>query len=152
MRRIANERVIMQLALLMTAVALYASTFNQSFSAADLAQSPMFFPRIILSLWGVLSLIALVQSIRTREKAKDIASWSRIGIVVIATLIYAKTIGSEGFFIPSAIFSAICLSAFGIRNPLLVALFAVAVPGVLVLLFNHMLGMPLPTSRFTYLF
>jgi len=34
----------------------------------------------------------------------------------------------------------------------MIVLFAVLVPGALVFLFNHTLGMPLPTSRFTYLF
>lgn len=152
MHRIANERVIVQLALLMTAVALYASTFAQSFSASDLAQSPMFFPRIILVLWMGLNVIALTQTILSPEDSTPIASWLRIAVVVIAALIYTNVIGSEGFFLPSVVFALICLPAFGIRNPLLVVLFAVAVPGALVFLFNHTLGMPLPTSRFTYHF
>lgn len=152
MQRIAQETVIVQLGLLLTAIALYASTFSQSFSDADLAQSPMFFPRIILVLWAGLSLIGLIQSVRSDHATAPIASWARIGIILVATLIYANVIGTEGFFIPSVVFALICLPAFGIRNPILVALFAFAVPGTLVLLFNHTLGMPLPTSRFTYLF
>lgn len=152
MNRIVNERVIVQLGLLITAVALYASTFGQNFSSTDLAQSPMFFPRIILALWIGLNLIALVQTILASQASTPIASWARIGIVVVAAMLYANVIGSEGFFLPSVVFALICLPAFGIRNPLLVGLFAIAVPGALVLLFNHTLGMPLPTSRFTYLF
>lgn len=152
MQRFANERVIVQLALLLVAVALYASTFGQSFSASDLAQSPMFFPRIILTLWIGLSLIALVQAARTQADAAPIASWTRIGVVLVSALIYTNLIGSEGFFLPSVVFALICLPAFGIRNPLVVVVFAVLVPGVLVALFNHGLGMPLPTSRFTYMF
>lgn len=152
MLRIANERVIVQLALLITAVALYASTFAQSFSASDVAQSPMFFPRIILALWICLGLLALVQSIRAAEATAPIASWGRMAIVLGATVVYANVIGSEGFFLPSVVFALIALPAFGIRNPLIIALFALAVPGALVLLFNHTLGMPLPTSRFTHLF
>lgn len=152
MQRFANEPVIVQLGLLIVAVALYASTFGQSFSASDLAQSPMFFPRIILTLWIGLSLIVLVQVIRTEERTAPIASWTRIGVILIAALIYTNVIGSEGFFLPSVVFALICLPAFGIRSPLIVMLFAVLVPGALVLLFNHTLGMPLPTSRFSYLF
>jgi len=152
MQRIANERVVVQIALLMIAVALYASTFIQNFSATEVAQSPMFFPRIILILWMGLAVIALIQSILSDEAGRPVANWARIGIVVVATLIYTNVIGSEGFFIPSVIFALICLPAFGIRHPVLVVLFAVAVPGALVLLFNHTLGMPLPTSRFSYMF
>ncbi|MFK7762176.1 MAG: tripartite tricarboxylate transporter TctB family protein [Roseobacter sp.] len=152
MQRFANERVIVQFALLMVAVALYATTFTQSFSASELAQSPMFFPRIILVLWMALGVVALIQSVRSDETAPAVASWARVGIVLVAALIYTNVIGSEGFFLPSAVFALICLPAFGIRNPLIVVPFTVLVPGALVLLFNHTLGMPLPTSRFTYMF
>lgn len=153
MQRFAtSERFLVQVGLLIVAVALFASTFGQHFSSSDLAQSPMFFPRIILVLWIGLSVIALVQSFRSNERTKQIASWPRIVAVVIASLIYTNIIGSEGFFLPSVCFALICLLAFGIRNPILLLLFAVLVPGALVLLFNHTLGMPLPTSRFTYLF
>ena len=152
MHRIANETVIVQLAMLFVAAALYTSTYTQSYSASDLAQSPMFFPRIILMLWIGLNIIALVQAFLRERSADPIASMARISAVVVATLIYTNVIGSEGFFIPSVLFALITLPVFGIRNPILVALFAVAVPGTLVLLFNHTLGMPLPTSRFTYMF
>lgn len=152
MQRLAKERVLVQVALLIVAVALYASTFAQSFSASDVAQSPMFFPRIILILWICLGVTALIQTIGADETTTPIDSWLRIAVVIAATLIYANVIGSEGFFLPSVVFGLICLPAFGIRNPFVVALFAVAVPGALVLLFNHTLGMPLPTSRFTHLF
>jgi hypothetical protein len=152
MQRFANERVIVQMVLLIVAVALYASTFQQSFSASDVAQSPMFFPRIILTLWIGLAIIALIQTLRVQQTQTPIASWARIGVVIVAALIYTNVIGAEGFFLPSVIFALICLPAFGIRNPFMIVLFAVLVPGALVFLFNHTLGMPLPTSRFTYLF
>ena len=147
-----SERVIVQFGLLLIAVALFASTFQQSFTASDLAQSPMFFPRIILVLWMILAAIAVVQTVLENETGSPIASWPRLMIVLAATVIYANVIGSEGFFLPSVVFALICLPAFGIRAPLLVILFAILVPGSLVLLFNHTLGMPLPTSRFTYMF
>ena len=152
MQRFANERVLVQVGLLVVAVALYASTFGQNFSSSDVAQSPMFFPRLILTLWIGLGLTALIQSIRTDERTPPIESWARIAIVVIAALVYTNVIGSEGFFLPSVAFSVICLVAFGIRNSVFLLLFAVLVPGALVLLFNHTLGMPLPTSRFTHVF
>ena len=137
MHRIANETVIVQLAMLFVAAALYTTTYTQSYSASDLAQSPMFFPRIILMLWIGLNIIALVQAFLRERSADPIASMARISAVVVATLIYTNVIGSEGFFIPSVLFALITLPVFGIRNPILVALFAVAVPGTLVLLFNH---------------
>ena len=152
MQRFANERVLVQVGLLITAVGLYASTYGQNFSSSEVAQSPMFFPRLILILWIGLSVIALAQAIRADERSTSIQSWPRIGVILVAALIYTNVIGSEGFFLPSMTFALVCLIAFGVRNPVFLVLFAVLVPGALVLLFNHMLGMPLPTSRFTYLF
>lgn len=152
MKFLAYERVIVQFALLMSAAALFATTFTQEFSDVKFGQSPMFFPRIILILWLGLAAIGLVQAMRAQAKTSPVSSWWRIGIVLISALLYTNLIGSEGFFIPSVVFALICLPAFGIRSPILIALFAIAVPGALVLLFNHTLGMPLPTSRFTYLF
>lgn len=152
MQRFATERVLMQVGLLIVAVGLYASTFGQSFSSSDVAQSPMFFPRLILSLWIGLAVIALIQTLRQGEGTAPIDSWPRIAIVLIAVLVYTNLIGSEGFFLPSVGFAIICLLAFGIRSPVLLAHFGLLVPGALVLLFNHTLGMPLPTSRFTYVF
>jgi hypothetical protein len=152
MHRTARESVIVTLGLLIAAIALFASTFTQSFTATEVAQSPMFFPRIILMLWIGLNIVALFQILRTEMTTSPVASWMRIGIVMVISLIYTNIIGSEGFFLPSVAFALVCLPAFGIRKVFPVALFAFAVPGALVLLFNHVLGMPLPTSRFTYLF
>jgi hypothetical protein len=72
--------------------------------------------------------------------------------LIVASLIYTNVIGREGFFLPSVIFAVICLLTFGIRNPLVILGYAVAVPGALVLFFNHLLSMPLPVSRFSHLF
>ncbi|MFK7853227.1 MAG: tripartite tricarboxylate transporter TctB family protein [Granulosicoccus sp.] len=149
---VLKERVLVQVALLFIAAALFATTFTQTFTPIDLGQSPMFFPRIILILWMGLAIIGLVQSLRQNIDTTPVASWLRIGIILSASLIYTNTIATEGFFLPSVCFALVCLPTFGIRNPLTVALFALAVPGALVLLFNHTLGMPLPTSRFTHLF
>ncbi|MEL7213182.1 MAG: tripartite tricarboxylate transporter TctB family protein [Pseudomonadota bacterium] len=152
MQRILNERVAVLLGLLLTAAALYASTFSLSFSSAGSGQSPVFFPRIILSLWMGLALIALVQCLRTSEPNAPVARWWRVWVLLIAAVIYTNVIGREGFFLPSMVFAMISLPIFGIRNPLVVIAYAVAVPGALVLLFNHGLSMPLPVSRFTHLF
>lgn len=152
MGQFTKESGLVQLLLLFTAIGLYLSTFKQGFAAAEAAQSPMFFPRIILMMWIGLNVIGIVQSVRQSSITTPVASWWRILLIIITTCAYVNLIGSEGFFLPSLVFALICLPLFGIRSPLLIVLFAVAVPGVLVLMFNHMLGMPLPTSRFTHFF
>ncbi|WP_425092214.1 tripartite tricarboxylate transporter TctB family protein [Tropicimonas sp. S265A] len=152
MSRIANEQVMVLLGLLLIGVGLYASTFGQVFSSTDLAQSPVFFPRIILVLWIGLSLLALVQALWSPSGNPTVANWWRVLVLLLASVVYTNVIGREGFFLPSVVFAAISLPIFGIRNPVTVAFYAIAVPGALVLFFNHMLKMPLPVSRFTHLF
>lgn len=152
MTGILQERVLVLLGLLLVGAGLYASTFQQSFSSVETAQSPVFFPRIILALWMGLALLALVQTLRAAEVNASVDSWSRLGILLVSALIYTNLIGREGFFLPSVAFAAISLVVFGIRNPLIVAFYAIAVPGTLVLLFNHVLSMPLPVSRVSHLF
>ncbi len=152
MQRVLNEPVLVLLGLFLAAAGLFASTFGQEFSSVDTAQSPVFFPRIILTLWMGLALISLVQTLRQKKESAPIESYPRMAALILASVIYTNVIGSEGFFLPSVLFAAMCLFTFGIRNPVTIAIYAVAVPGALVVLFNHLLSMPLPVSRFTHLF
>ncbi|MEL6677667.1 MAG: tripartite tricarboxylate transporter TctB family protein [Pseudomonadota bacterium] len=71
---------------------------------------------------------------------------------MIASVLFANAITRLGFMLSAVPFSMIALWIFGLRNPLVIVAYAVVVPGSLVLLFNHILKLPLPTSPFTYLF
>lgn len=152
MQKLLNEQAMVLMGLFLIGSGLYASTFAQSFSNVATAQSPVFFPRIILILWMGLTLIALVQAMHQNEASAPVASLGRVALLLVTSVVYTNVIGHEGFFLPSVVFAAMSLPLFGIRNPIVVALYAVVVPGALVLLFNHMLSMPLPVSRFTHLF
>lgn len=152
MSRVLNERVAVLLVLFLVAAALYASSFAQTFSDVGSAHSPVFFPRIILVLWMGLAGIAMAQVMMQGYVAEPIHGIWRLLVLVAATVVYTNYITVYGFFLCSAAFAMICLVIFGLRNPLVIALYAVAVPGALVGLFNHMLGMPLPTSPFTHYF
>ena len=152
MSRYLNERVLVLLALLLAAAALYASSFAQTFSDVGNAHSPVFFPRIILVLWMGLTVIALVQVLLEGASAQPLHGGWRLGILVLSSVVYTNLVTSYGFFLTSAAFAAICLPVFGVRHPAIVVGYAIAVPAALVALFNHMLGMPLPTSPFTHYF
>ena len=152
MAQVINERVLVLLVLLLVAVALYASSFTQTFSDVGNAHSPMFFPRIILVMWMGLTVIAIGQAVMAGHQSKPIDGIWRLALLVIATIIYTNLLTTYGFFLTSLVFAVICLPVFGIRHPAIVAAYAVAVPGSLVVLFNHTLGMPLPTSPFTHYF
>ncbi|MEM6849404.1 MAG: tripartite tricarboxylate transporter TctB family protein [Pseudomonadota bacterium] len=152
MSRFLNERVFVLFVLLLVAAALYASTFTQSFSDVGNAHSPVFFPRIILVLWLGLALIALIQTLIFAPANAPLFGLVRLAILIAAAVAYTMFLNSYGFFLTSAAFAVVCLIVFGVRNPLIIVLYAVAVPGGLVALFNHVLKMPLPTSPFTFYF
>lgn len=152
MSRHLNERVFVLLALLLSAVALYRSSLTLSFSDVGSAHSPVFFPQIILVLWMVLTVIALGQTLMQSVKAQPIDGVFRLIILVAASIAYTNLLTMYGFFLTSAVFTLICLPVFGMRHPAILTGYAIAVPGALVLLFNHVLGMPLPTSPFTHYF
>ena len=152
MSRVLNEQVFVLLALLLTALALYASSFAQTFSDVGSAHSPVFFPRIILLIWIGLAAIALGQAVMEGTTARPIAGLARLGVLAAACIVYTNILTAYGFFLTSAAFALICLPVFGVRHPVIILLYAVAVPGALVALFNHVLGMPLPTSPFTHIF
>ncbi|CUJ00984.1 tripartite tricarboxylate transporter TctB family protein [Cognatishimia activa] len=152
MSRHLNERVFVLLALLLSAVALYRSSLTLSFSDVGSAHSPVFFPQIILVLWIGLTVIALGQTLMQSVKAQPIDGVFRLIILVAASIAYTNLLTMYGFFLTSALFTLICLPVFGMRHPAILTGYAIAVPGALVLLFNHVLGMPLPTSPFTHYF
>ena len=112
----------------------------------------MFFPRIILGLWIGLTLIGLVQDLLARTAVGRVERLGAAALFILAAIFYVNLVTRLGFAVSSAPFAALGLFIFGIRNPWMILGYAIAVPGVLVVLFNHVLGMPLPTSPFTYLF
>ena len=76
----------------------------------------------------------------------------RVAVLVAASVVYTNVLTTYGFFLSSVGFVVICLPVFGVRHPVAIVAFALAVPAALVALFNHVLAMPLPTSPFTYYF
>lgn len=152
MQSLLSERVLVLLTLLIAAVALFATTFGTEYRLLGAVQSPVYFPRIILGIMIALTLIAIVQDIAGRRAVEPIEKKRALIVFVISAVIYANVITRVGFMLASVPFSILGLWVFGIRKPLVIAAYAVLVPGAIVVLFNHVLKLPLPSSPFTYLF
>ncbi|MFP7672255.1 tripartite tricarboxylate transporter TctB family protein [Marivita sp. S0852] len=152
MPSLLSERVLVLLTLLIAAGALFATTFGTEYRLLGAVQSPVYFPRIILGLMIGLILIALLQDVIAQKSVEPVEKWGALIALVIAAVLYANAITRVGFMLSSVPFSVMGLWIFGIRNPLVIAAYAIAVPGSMVILFNHILKLPLPTSPFTYLF
>ncbi|MEM6487973.1 MAG: tripartite tricarboxylate transporter TctB family protein [Pseudomonadota bacterium] len=147
-----SERVMVLLAVLIAAAALLSTTFTAEYAGLGAAQSPVFFPRIILGVMIALSLIAIVQDLMAGQRAEPVEHWLALVVFVLAALVFANAITRVGFLLSAAPFSVVALAIFGFRHPLVIGVYALAVPGSLVLLFNHVLKLPLPTSPFTHWF
>jgi hypothetical protein len=57
-----------------------------------------------------------------------------------------------GFLLSGVLFTLGVLLVLGVRAPVLLAGFALLVPAALLVLFHHVLGLPLPTSPLSYRF
>jgi len=145
-----TERTSLSLTLLLVGVGLFLHTYTLGFADLGGAFSPVFFPRILLAGWIVLAILSLVADVvKARAVTGSIATitqWWVVLIFMIATAGYIALLEYLGFFASSALFSVTALVASGQRKVLDIVLFSLLVPGALVVLFNHVLTMPLPVS------
>lgn len=143
------QRSWLSLVLLMFGCALYASTFGANYADLGGAFSPVFFPRIILSGWIALALFSLIADALSGKLSGSV-QWLAVVTVSIAMYAYTELMPIAGFFISSVVFSIVVLLAMGQRKAMDIMLFSIIVPGALIVLFNHVLTMPLPVSPFLW--
>ena len=149
MKLFISERIVSTVTLIMIGAALFVASLDARSMALDPAFSSTFFPRIILILWIGLAVLDLVGEFMQR-RASEPVRLIPVAILIVAVLTYVMSLMTLGFFICSVAFALVALPALGQRNPVTVTIYAVAVPGVIVLVFNHMLKMPLPSSPFVW--
>ena len=140
-----TERTTLSLTLLLVGVGLFLHTYTLGFADLGGAFSPVFFPRIILAGWITLALMSLVADVMSARKASTTQWWVVVSFM-LALAGYIALLQALGFFASSVLFSIVALLTSGQRNFRDIALFSILVPGSLVVLFNHVLTMPLPVS------
>jgi hypothetical protein len=147
MQNLFSERRIVALLILAMSAGLVVSTFGLQFADLGGAFSPMFFPRIILM--ALLALAALNMVIDLMSNAKSAELRLAPALLICAGFVgYVLLIMPLGYFLSSVLMAVLILMALGIRRPLVLLLLPVVSAGSLVVLFNHILKMPLPTSPF----
>lgn len=149
MNRLFSERRIVSTLILVLSFGLIASTFGLGFADLGGAFSPMFFPRIILTILTTLAALNVLVELITNNDGKPINLWPVI-IIGISFLFYVLALVHAGYFISSVVLGFIILVALGIRNPFVLVFVPVVSAGSLVALFNHVLKMPLPSSPFVW--
>jgi hypothetical protein len=147
MQNLFSERRIVALLILALSVGLVVSTFGLQFADLGGAFSPMFFPRIILMILLALAALNMVIDMMTNVKSKELRLAPTL-LICAGFLAYVLLIMPLGYFISSVMLSLLILITLGIRNPLVLLLLPIAAAGSLIVLFNHILKMPLPNSPF----
>jgi hypothetical protein len=149
--RAINERRVTSLVLLLIAAALLTNTYGQQYADLGGAFSPMFFPRIILWLWVGLAALDLAAELLTRKQTAR-PRLLRVAIIALGTVVFLWAMTRLGFFLSAVPFTLLALITLEVRKPLPLLGISVGVPMALVVLFNHVLTLPLPTSPFTWWF
>lgn len=142
-----SERRIVSVLILVLSAGLAASTLGLSFADLGSAFSPMFFPRIVLGILTLLALINVLIDLRSRDATNPI-NVKPVLIIGVAFLGYVLLLMPLGYFITSVAMGVIVLLALGLRSPVMLVLVPVLSAGSLIVLFNHVLKMPLPASPF----
>jgi len=145
--RLLSERAVVALVLLLVGSGLTISTFGLQFAELGGAFSPTFFPRIILMIWVGLAAANLLVDLGTKKEGAE-GRFLPVVLIGAAFVLYVLAMPHLGFFACSVILSAFILVALGLREPLAIASISIGAPAVLLVLFNHVLTMPLPTSPF----
>ncbi len=131
--------------LLAFSVGVFAYTFTFPAPVQSLDPGVTAFPRMVLVLIGILSLVLLV-----RPREGEPLPRGRAALRIVATLlllgVYAVVLDSLGFVITTVSFLLAELLLVGVRRPVLLVLVPLGVGVGLFYLFRVFLEVPLPTS------
>lgn len=147
MKNLASEQRAVSLVLVILTAGLILSTFGLEFADLGGAFSPMFFPRIILFILLVLVAVNLLIDMTRHTASQDIRILPA-AIISAGFVAYSLLLMPLGFFLSSVLMALLILITLGVRNPFALVLLPIVSAGSLVLLFNHILKMPLPSSPF----
>lgn len=147
MKNLISEQRIVSLVILLLTSGLILSSFGLEFADLGGAFSPMFFPRIILGVLLILAAINLMIDM-TRDAESQGIRLVQTAVIGAGFVAYSLLLMPLGFFLSSVLIGLLILITLGVRNPSALLLLPTASAGSLVLLFNHILKMPLPASPF----
>lgn len=155
MKTRSTESLTLSVALLIAPLTLLWLGRGATFAELGGAFSPMFFPTVILWFWAGMAAIGVATEILRPDPGRapiDRGRWARIGAVALCMALFVWGFREIGFALSAIGFSLAVLLILDLRKPLLVAAFSILVPAGFLILFHHVLGLPLPTSPFSYRF
>lgn len=154
--RPSAEEVALSAVLLAAPLALLVVGRGATFAELGGAFSPMFFPTLVLWFWAGVAGLGLASTLlRARPEGRPpipAARWAQAGVVAALMALFVWGFTEIGFLLSGIGFTVGTLLVLGIRAPVLLIAFSVLAPGAILVLFHHVLGLPLPTSPFSYRF
>lgn len=131
-----HPRVLIALGLLLAGAGLSVSAWQGPADA-------MLVPRIVLTIWCVVTLAVLIGEV-VRCVPLENVTLSPLPLLMAAVLIAAIAMASLGFLIPTLPLIGLTLWLFRIRRPLPLILGTLVIGGGLWFLFHHVLLIRLP--------
>lgn len=128
---------------------LWLETWKSQYQQAqeqDYGFNPAFFPQILLTLWAILSVAIIVQTLLRDVGDVQAPVWHRFIYGVALTGLYLLAMNFVGFLLASIPYAAAFMFIFGYRHRYIMPLIAVVFPTVTWWVFVFLLQMPLPVS------
>lgn len=141
--------IIFALSMLGLGALLWWETTGAQYEAGavqDYGFDPAFFPRILLVLWIVLSLVILVRSWLVWSERIESQKWLRLAGCMLLCVVYVALMHAVGFLFASIAFAFAAMSFLGLQRPVWIALVGVLFPLLTWYCFVHLLQLPLPHS------
>lgn len=140
-------------ALLVAGIALFASTFSESFQVRTFGGDvgPAFAPRIFLGAWVVFAGLALIQAVMGGSEELGRVRKGQFGLVLAIASLTALAMAKIGFVFAMVPGMAAFILAFGYRKPLAILLASVVAPVVVWALFTFVFELFLPRSPWFHL-
>ncbi len=146
----ASREIIAAIGLLIFS-ALYAwATFYIPDRTIPNTPGPSFFPFVIISIVAVLSVALLVKGVITARTSDPAITGSVTArqplLMLVAFGVFLAILPWVGFLIASVLFFAILMMLYGSRSPVKIALWSLALPSLLYVVFTEAFQVILPAG------
>jgi hypothetical protein len=155
MKTRSTESLSLAVVLLIAPLTLLWLGRGATFADLGGAFSPMFFPTLILWFWAGMAAVGLLAEFLRPDPGRapiTAGRWARVAAVAACMAAFVWGFREIGFALSGIGFCLAVLLILDLRTPLLVGAFSVLVPAGFLVLFHHLLGLPLPTSPFSFRF
>lgn len=118
----------------------------QADKVQDYGFDPAFFPRVLLGLWFLLTIVILARSVVVWSQEVEPQNWGRLAGSVVLSAAYIWLMDGIGFLFASVAFAIAIMVFLGLRRPMWIGLVGVLFPLLTWYCFVFLLQIPLPTS------